>query len=208
MGLSSLPVGCLAWCNPALEARGSLVWIMADSGRAYAKEYFPELLLPVTCPCGEPQPPPTSAGDIPPLAGRSGSISYGVTAPSSWVLMCTLLCVRPPRVVSLFPPVLSKSCSQIPLAFKVWFFGNSSSCCWTPRLGSLTSGSEPSLQWVDFYGIIALQFVTHPPSGYGVWFLLWLRSSYYLIVASPLSLDVRYLFWWVPVSSCRWLFSS
>ena len=36
-----------------------------------------------------------------------------------WVPMCTLLCVCPPRVESLFPPVLSKSCNQIPLAFKV-----------------------------------------------------------------------------------------
>ena len=53
------------------------------------------------------------------LAGRSGSVSYGVTAPSLWVLMRTLLCVCPPRVQSLFLPLLSKSCSQIPLAFKV-----------------------------------------------------------------------------------------
>ena len=37
---------------------------------------------------------------------------------------------------------------------------------------------------------------------------LWLRPSYHLIVASPFSLDVRYLFWWVPVSSYWWLFSS
>ena len=37
-----------------------------------------------------------------------------------WVPIYTLLCVLcPPRVESLFPPVLSKSCSQIPLAFKV-----------------------------------------------------------------------------------------
>ena len=84
--------------------------------------------------------------------------------------MCTLLCVWPPRVESLFLPVLSESYNQIPLVFKVWFSGNSSSCCRTPRLGSLTWGSEPSLQWVDFCGIIVLQFVSHPPSGYGIWF--------------------------------------
>ena len=84
--------------------------------------------------------------------------------------MCTLLCVCPPRVESLFPPVLLKSCNQIPLAFKVWFFGNSYSFCCTPRLGNLTWGSEPSLQWVDLCGIIVLQFVSHPPSGYGIRF--------------------------------------
>ena len=84
--------------------------------------------------------------------------------------MHTLLCVCPPRVESLFPPVLSKSCSQIPLAFKVWFSRNSSSCCRTPRLWSLTWGSEPSLQWVHFCGISVLQFVSHLPSSYGIWF--------------------------------------
>ena len=84
--------------------------------------------------------------------------------------MRTLLCVCHPRVESLFPPALSKSCNQFPLGFKVWFSRNSSSCCQTPRLGSLTWGSEPSLQWVDFCGISVLQSVSHPPSSYGIWF--------------------------------------
>ena len=84
--------------------------------------------------------------------------------------MHTLLCVCPPRVDSLFPPVLVKSCNQIPLAFQVWFSRNSSSRCQTPRLGSLMWGSEPSLQWVDFCGISVLQFVSDPPSSYGIWF--------------------------------------
>ena len=122
------------------------------------------------CPHSEPQLPPASAGDPPTLADRSGSVSYGVTAPSPWVLMHTLLCVCLPRVESLFPPVLSKSCSQIPLACKIWFSGNSSSRCWTPRLGRLSWGSEPSLQWVGFCDIIVLQFVSHPHSSYGIWF--------------------------------------
>ena len=126
--------------------------------------------LQCPCPNGEPQPPSASAGDLPTLAGRSGSVSYGVTAPSPGPDAHTLLCVCPPRVESLFPPVLSKSCSQIPLAFRVWFSRNSSSSCRTPRLGSLTWGSEPSLQWVDFCGISVLQFMSHPPISYGIWF--------------------------------------
>ena len=84
--------------------------------------------------------------------------------------MHTLLCVCPPRVESLFTPVLPKSCNQIPVAFKVWFSRNSSSHCQTPRLGSLMCGSEPSLQLVDFCGVSCLQFVSHPPSSYGIWF--------------------------------------
>ena len=96
--------------------------------------------------------------------------------------MCTLLCVCSARVESLFPPVLSRSCNQILIDFKVWFSRNSSSCCWTPSLGSLMWGSEPSLQWVDFCGLIVLQFMSHPPSSYGIWFYcncvpptVWLR---------------------------------
>ena len=84
--------------------------------------------------------------------------------------MYTLLCVFPPRVESLLPPVLSKSCNQIPLVFKVWFSENFSSRCWTPRFRSLTWGSEPSLHRVDFCGISVLHFVSHPPSSYGIWF--------------------------------------
>ena len=84
--------------------------------------------------------------------------------------MCTLLFVCPSRMESLFPPFLLKSCSQIPLVFKVWFSRNSSSHCQTRRLGSLTWGWEPSLQWMDFCGIIVLQFVSHPPSSYGIWY--------------------------------------
>ena len=82
--------------------------------------------------------------------------------------MRTLLCVCPPRVGSQFPPVLSKSCNQFPLGFKVRFSRNSSSRCRNPRLGSLTWGSEPSLQWVDFCGISVCQSVSHPPSSYGI----------------------------------------
>ena len=84
--------------------------------------------------------------------------------------MHILLCVCPPRVEPLFPRVLSKSCNQFPLGFKVWFPRNSSSHCWTPRLGSLTWGSEPSLQWVDFCGISVRQSVSHPHTSYGIWF--------------------------------------
>ena len=142
---------------------------MVDSRRAHAKEYFPELLLPVSLSPWWATATPASARNPPTLAGRSGSVFCGVTAPSpgSW---CAHYFVYPLRVESLFPPVLSKSCNQIPLDFSVWFSGNSSSHCQTPRLGSLTWGSEPSLQWVDFCGIIVLQFMSHPPSSYWIWF--------------------------------------
>ena len=143
---------------------------MADSGRAHAKEYFPELLLPVSV-------SPRWAIATPHLCRRPSSTSRYVwfSIPCShcsfpWVPLHTLLCVCPPRVESLFPPVLWKSCNQFPLGFKVWFSRNSSSHCRTPRLGSLTWGSEPTLQWVDFCGTSVFQSVHHPPSSYGIWF--------------------------------------
>ena len=188
---------------------GSLVGLMTDSGRVHTKEYFPELLLPVCL-----SPPWATA--TPRLCRRSSNTSRLVWfsfpwghCSFPWVLMCTLLCVCPPRVESLFPPVLSKSCNQIPLTFKVWFSRNSSSHCQTPRLGSLMWGSEPSLQWVDFCGISVLQSVSHPPN-HQLWdlILLWWCPSYRLIVATPLCLDVGYLLWWVLVSSFQWLSRS
>ena len=46
------------------------------------------------------RPPQThaSARDSWSLTGKSGSVSCGVTAPLSWVLMCTRFCLCPPRV--------------------------------------------------------------------------------------------------------------
>ena len=149
---------------------GSLVGLMTDSGRAHAKEYFPELLLPMSL-------SPRWNRATPRLCRRPSNTSRYVWFSLPWVHcsfpmvpMRTLLCVCPPRVESLFPPVLSKSYNQIPLAFKVWFSRNSSSRCRTPRLGSLMWGSELSLQWVDFCGISVLQSVSHPPNSYGIWF--------------------------------------
>ena len=104
------------------------------------------------CPHGEPQPTSASTGDPLTTAGRSGPVSYGVTAPSPWVLLLTLPCVCPPRVRSLLPPVLLKPCSQIPLAFKVRFSGNSSSRCqtpqaWKPDVGLRTFTPVGGLMW-------------------------------------------------------------
>ena len=77
------------------------------------------------CPwhCDRPRSTHVSARDSWTLSGKSGSVSCGVTAPFSWVLVHTRFCLCPPRVsVSL---VLCKFCNQIPLAFKVKFLGDS-----------------------------------------------------------------------------------
>ena len=55
----------------------------------------------------------------PTLTGKSGSVSSGVTAPFSWVLMPRKFCLCPSRMKSLFLLVLQDSCNQSQLAFKV-----------------------------------------------------------------------------------------
>ena len=87
---------------------------------------------------------------------KPGSVSWGVTAPLSWVLVHTRFYLCPPRVCF---PVLGKFCSQIPLASKVKFPGGSQSLCWIPRLGNLLWALELSEQCENFFGIIVLQFV-------------------------------------------------
>ena len=83
----------------------------------------------------------------------------------------TTLCVPSKSGVSVSPSPV-EVLHQILIDFKVWFSRNSSSCCQTPRLGSLTWGSEPSVQWVDFYGISVLQFVSHPSAVMGFDFIV------------------------------------
>ena len=164
MGLGPLPVGCLTWGDPTLEPTPALWWGRWQTlGGLTPRSTSQNLCCQCPCPHGETEPPPASAGDPPNTSRYVWFSLYGVTAPSPGSL-CAL------QEWSLFPPVLSKSCNQIPLAFKVWFSRNSSSCFQTPRFGSLLWGSEPSLQWVDFCGKSVLQFVGHPASSYGIWF--------------------------------------
>ena len=55
-------------------------------------------------PCSRRPLTHASAGDSWTLRGKSGSVSYGVTDPFSWVLVCTRFCLCPPIV----SPVLCK----------------------------------------------------------------------------------------------------
>ena len=57
-------------------------------------------------PCSRPPQTHASTGDSWTLTGKSGSVSCGVTAPFSWVLVGTRFCLCPSE--SLFSPVLCK----------------------------------------------------------------------------------------------------
>ena len=134
------------------QTGGSMVGIIASYKRIYTKGDCPVLPTLLThAPTGDP---PT--GDPPTLAGSFGSGSCGVTAPLLWVWVHAEFRLCPPRLESLFPPVLWKSCHQILLAFRVRFLGDSQSLSWILRLESLMWGSESSQQWENFVGIIVL----------------------------------------------------
>ena len=98
-----------------------------------------------------------SARDFQMHTGKSGSISCGVTAPFSLVLVHTRFCLCPPGVS--VSSVLWKFCNQILLSFKARFPGDTQYICLIPRLWSLL-GLEHSQQCENFFGIIVLQFVS------------------------------------------------
>ena len=52
-------------------------------------------------PCSRPPLTHASTGDSWTLTGKSGSVSCGITAPFSWVLVHTRFCLCPPRVCFL-----------------------------------------------------------------------------------------------------------
>ena len=107
--------GCLAWSDPALR---SMVGLMMASEKGYTKGDLAGLLLPVPPSLWWALRTRISSGDAPALASF-GSVSCGVTAPFLWVLVCPGFCLWPPRLESLFPPILWQSYNNIPLAFTV-----------------------------------------------------------------------------------------
>ena len=160
------------------------------SRRAYANEFYPELLLPVSLSPEWATATPASAGDPLILAGRSGPVTYMVTTFFSYILVHTRTLVHPPRVefVSTSPV---EFLDQIPVALRVRSSGGFSQCQ-TIRLGSLMLGSEISLLWKNFCTIIFSNLWVAYPAGMGFDFIV-IAPSYHLLVTS-LSLDVGYLF--------------
>ena len=175
---------------------------MVTSKRAYTKGDLPGLLLLCPRPCGEPlrirlhrRPSSTSRW-------FRFRLLWGLCfTPEFW---CTHGFVCALHDWRLYPPVLWSNLAGL----KVTFPGDSWSLRWFPRLGSLTWGSEPSQQWGNFFGIV-LQFVGHPPSGYGIWFyrdcappavLLW-----FFICLWPWSIIFgRFQRWWSLVGCRLW----
>ena len=141
--------------------------MVALSRRAHADEYSDTSATSVLVPrvshsCPHTSPPQETLRDQ--QVGLAQAPMKSLILP--WVLVHVRVRVYPPRVESLFPPVLWSSCNQATVAFKDKCSGGSSQCQ-TPRLGSLMWGSEVSLLWENFCDIIILQFVGHPPRSGG-----------------------------------------
>ena len=119
--------------------------------------------------------------------GSFGFVFCGVTAPLLWVLLHARFFLYPPRLESVFPPVLWKSYNQIPLAFKARFPGDPQAG--KPDMGFRTYTTMGELLWYYFSPICG-----SPTDGLWDLILSWLCPSYHLAAASSLSLDVQYLF--------------
>ena len=85
-------------------------------------------------PCSRPPPTHASTGDCWTLTSKSGSVSSGVTAPFSWVLVHKRFVCAFQGSVS---PGICNLCNQIPLASKIKVSGGSQSLYQIPRLRNL-----------------------------------------------------------------------
>ena len=154
----------------SVDGRGCVPSLLLDLRPNYGggNEGNSDLLQKVPCthcctqcpwPCSRPLPTPASVGDSWTLTGKSGSASCGLTAPFSWVLVCTRFVCALQESVS---PVLWKFCNQIPLASKVKFSGGVLSPFARSPGWEICCGSQNFLNSaIIFFGIIVLQFVGH-----------------------------------------------
>ena len=85
-----------------------------------------------------------------------GSVSCGVTAPFSCILVHTRFCLCPPSVC--FPSPVEFLQSN-PTGLQSRIPGDSQPFCWIPRLGNLLWALKLLQQCENFFGITVLQFV-------------------------------------------------
>ena len=181
---------------------------MLDSGRALTKEYFLEFLLPVS------------------LSLRWATATLHLcripTNTSRWIWFSllwghysfplgpdahTTLCVSSRSGVSVSPSPVevlqSNPASLQSLILWKFLLPLPDPQVGKPDVGLRTFSPVSGPLWYNCSPVCE-----SPTQQLWDLILLWLRPSNHLIAASPLSLVVGYLFWWVPVSSCRWLSNS
>ena len=120
--------------------------------------------LPQSVPLTLQQPPPThaSARDSWTLTGKSGSVSCGVTAPFSWVLVHTRFCLCPPRVCfsKFWLPYggVNGDLPQEGLCHTQLYCTQSPCLCSKPLLTHTSAGDTQTQFWLSLCGIPGSQW--------------------------------------------------
>ena len=102
------------------------------------------------------------------LTGKSGSVSCGVTAPFSWVLVCTRFCLCPPRVCFPSPEAVLLSNptglqNQIPWRFSVPLPD--------PQVGKSIVGPKTFVTVWELLGELSFSNVQNVSTGYNyIWY--------------------------------------
>ena len=149
-----------------------MVSLMATFRRVYTEEDLPSLLLPVSRPCAWPLPTHTSPGEPHPSRWFRFSLLWSCCSFPLGLGVCVVWFVPSKTGVSV-PPVLWKSCNQIPLAFHARFPRDFQSLCQIQagkpdvKFTAFTRGGNLN-KWEDFFGVIVLQFVGHLHCQYGI----------------------------------------
>ena len=90
--------GAIAFSPLLLDLRPNYGGGNEDNGDLLQKVLCKQGSTQCPRPCSRPPPTHASARDSWTLTGMSGSVSCGVTAPFSWVMVNTRFCLYPPRV--------------------------------------------------------------------------------------------------------------
>ena len=76
----------------------TMVEVMKIMATSFKRSHAQHCCTQCSEPCSRPLRTHTSTRDSWTLTGKSGSVSCGITAPFSWVLVCTRFCLCQPRV--------------------------------------------------------------------------------------------------------------
>ena len=174
--------GCVP--SPLFELRPNYGGGNVDNGYLLRRVPFTHWCIQCPRPCSRPLLTHASARDSWTLPGKSGSVSCGVTAPFSWVLVHTRFCLC---LSSLLPQscvspggsmvglmmTFSKMACAIPRSAPPRVPAPMTGHSWPVPLKERLKHSKTCLAQAMWGLLVCIRFCLSPPSisgGYGVWF--------------------------------------